>query len=557
MSIINKHRLTLAVGSKMSLKIKTLNSNKVNGKVTSKDSKQQRFSKIMDDFILFSEEFLRIVDNYGDLIPFVLNKEQRDFVCEMDKFNIILKSRQMGFSTVSLALCLWNAIKRPNTSYLIVSLDNKQVSELFGRLKRMNDNLPRNQYTFPETVRDNRDELLLSNGSRIQVAPPHDNLGRGSTYQYVLLSEMAFYQLDQSKLLTSVMQGLAKNPDSKIVIESTANGTANHYYNLFQKSMKRNTNFKAFFYSWISDAHKGQFKSEIKQAVEWYKATNKGSRLAAKELDIEQKRLHESGATLDMLMWRDWKLSTMSIEDFQMEFPSTAVEAFKSTGRNVFDQGKIIDRLNHIPEPIEAEILKKELPEQLHKWIGKGVNIYHLPKQGRYYGGSDTASGSGGDSSSLSILNAEGIEVASFHNNKISVYEFAEFLNYIGKYFGYTYLAIERNSYGLPVIERLWQDHGYQNLYKHKTFDKKGNRKLERGWMTTEVTKAILVTDMKESFEKGLILVNDKETLQQMQMFVEDAKGKMGNKKGSNNHDDLVISLGLAVQAAKSGKWYV
>jgi hypothetical protein len=547
--------------SNMSLKIKKLNSNsnKINGKVTPKDSKQQRFDKIMYDFILFSEEFVRIVDNHGELIPFALNKEQRDFVLNMEKFNIILKSRQIGFSTMSLAICLWNAINRPNTSYLIVSLDNKQVSELFGRLKRMNDNLPRNMYSYlPETVRDNRDELLLSNGSRIQVGVPHENIGRGSTYQYVLLSEMAFYQLDQSKLLTSVMQSMAKNPDSKIVIESTANGTANHYYLLFQKSMKRNTNFKAFFYSWISDAHKTQFKSEIKQAVEWYKSINKGSRLATKDLTTdEEKRLYESGATLDMLMWREWKLSTMSTEDFQTEFPSTAVEAFKSTGRNVFDQGKIIERLNHIPEPIDSEVLKRNIPQQLHKWIGKGLNVYHLPKQGRYYGGSDVASGSGGDSSSLSILNTEGIEVASFHNNKISVYEFAEFLNYIGRYYGYTYLAIERNSYGLPVIERLWEDHNYQNLYKHKTFDKKGNRKLERGWMTSAVTKAILVTDMKESFEKGIININDKDTLQQMQMFVEDTKGKTGNTKGNGNHDDLVISMGLAVQAAKSGKWYV
>lgn len=541
----------------MGLKIKKLDNSKVSNRISTKDNKQKQFDKVMNDFTLFSKEFVKIVDNHGDLIPFALNNEQRDFVMNMGKFNIILKSRQIGFSTMSLAICLFNALIRPNTSYLIVSLDNKQVSELFGRLKRMNDNLPRDKYTFPETVRDNRDELLLSNGSRIQVAVPQENNGRGSTYQYVLLSEMAFYQLDQSKLLTSVMQSMAKNDTSKIVIESTANGTANHYYTLFQKSMKRNTNFKAFFYSWISDAHKTQFKAEIKQAVEWYKSINKGSRLAAKELDNEQKRLYESGATLDMLMWREWKLSTMSLEDFQTEFPSTFVEAFKSTGRNVFDQGKIIDRLNNVPEPIESYILKNELPIELHKWIGKGLSIYHLPKQGRYYGGVDSASGSGGDSSSLSILNAEGIEVASFHNNKISVYEFAEFLNYIGRYYNYTYLAIERNSYGLPVIERLWESHNYQNLYKHKTFDKKGNRKLERGWMTTEVTKAILVTDLKESFEKGLILVNDKETLVQMQMFVEDSNGKTGNRKGANRHDDLVISLGLSIQAQKSGKWYV
>ncbi|MNW56391.1 hypothetical protein D3C74_341030 [compost metagenome] len=64
-----------------------------------------------------------------------------------------------------------------------------------------------------------------------------------------------------------------------------------------------------------------------------------------------------------------------------------------------------------------------------------------------------------------------------------------------------------------------------------------------------------MISDLKENFEKSLILVNDKETLQQMQMFIEDKNGKMGNKAGRSNYDDLVISLGLAIQARKSGKW--
>ncbi|MNW31437.1 Terminase-like family protein [compost metagenome] len=544
----------------MALKIKQ---NEVKGKrkivKSAKDTKLERYNEIMDDFELFCSEFVKIVDNHGELIPFILNKEQSDFVDTMDKFNIILKSRQIGFSTVSLAICLWNAINRPNSSYMIVSLDRKQVSYLFERLKLMSENLPRDKFEFPETVRDNKDELLLSNGSRIQVSPPQQNIGRGGTYQYILLSELAFYEVDQSKLLTSLTQALAKNPDSKIVIESTADGTGNYYYELFDKSFKKLTNYKAYFYSWISDAHKQNFKSEIDQAVEWYKSINKGRKMSTKDLyTSEEKRLYKAGATLPMMCWRQWKLSSMSMEDFQTEFPSTHTEAFKTSGRNVFDQGKILERLNNIPEPIDTETLRKELPETLHKWVGKGLSVYHLPRHGvRYYGGSDVASGSGGDSSSLTLMDKDGVEVASFHNNKISVYEFAEFLNNIGRYYGYAYLAIERNSYGLPVIQRLRENFRYMNLYKHRTFDKKGNKKLELGFLTTEVTKSIMISDLKEHFEKLLILVNDKETLQQMQMFIEDKNGKMGNRSGRSNHDDLVISLGLAIQARKSGKWYV
>lgn len=519
--------------------------------------KKSKFDMVMDDFSLFSKNFVKILDNLGDLISFAFNPEQTEFVKTMGKFNIIAKSRQIGFSTVSLAYCLWNAINRPNSTYMIVSQDNKQVSVLFGRLKLMNDNLPRDKYKFPETVRDNRDELVLSNGSRIQVSPPNINIGRGSTYQYVLLSEFAFYDIDQSKLLTSVTQALAKNPDSKIVIESTSNGTNNHYYELFMKSWKGKTNYKAFFYGWLSAAYKSQFKYEWDISEEWYKSLSKGQRLSAKDLTEEEKRIHDSGGSLRALMWRQWKLSSMSLIDFQTEFPSFPEESFKTSGRNVFDQTKVLERLENVLPPISKDQLKTELPETVLQYLGKGLSVYHLPKRNlKYYGGSDVSAGSGGDSSSLTLMDADGVQVLAFASNKVSVYEFAALLNDIGRFYNYAFLAVEKNSYGLPVIQRLREDHLYMNLYKHKSFDKKGIRKLVLGFLTTEATKATLISDYKESFEKGLILVEDKDTLQQMIIFVEN-NGKMGNVKGKNNHDDLVISHALSVQAMKANKWYV
>ncbi|OMD43022.1 DNA packaging protein [Paenibacillus odorifer] len=519
--------------------------------------KKSKFDLVMEDFTLFSRNFIKIVDNLGDLIPFVFNQEQAEFVKSMGKFNIIAKSRQIGFSTISLSYCIWRALIRPNSSYMIVSQDNKQVSVLFGRLKLMNDNLPRDKYKFPETVRDNRDELVLSNGSRIQVSPPNVNLGRGSTYEFILLSELSFYDLDQSKLLTSVTQALAKNPDSKIVIESTSNGTNNHYYELFMKSWKGKTNYKAFFYGWLSAAYKNQFKYEWDIAEEWYKASNKGQRLSTKDLTEEEKRIHDSGGSLRALMWRQWKLSTMKLIDFQTEFPSFPEESFKTSGRNVFDQGKILERLENVLPPMSKDELKTELPEQLLKYIGKGLNIYHLPRSNvKYYGGSDVASGALGDSSSLSLMDSEGKQVLAFASNKISVYEFAEFLNICGRFYNYAFLAVEKNSYGLPCLQRLREDYHYMNLYKHKTFDQKGNKKFALGWLTSESSKSILISDFKENFEKGIILIEDKDTLQQMTIFVEN-NGKMGNKKGAGLHDDLIISHSLCVQAMKNNKWYV
>ncbi|WP_411347481.1 terminase large subunit domain-containing protein [Paenibacillus sp. WLX2291] len=527
----------------------------------SKSKKKSTFDIVYDDFKLFSKNFIKIVDNKGETVSFVLNKEQSEFIDSMGKFSQVLKSRQIGFSTLSLAYCLWNAVKFPNTSYMIVSLSAESVSSLFNKLKFANDNLPREKYKgkFPDTVRDNRNELVLTNGSRIQVASSEGksgNVGRGGNFQFILLSEFAFYQ-NQQKVLTSIEQSLAKNENSKLVIETTANGM-NFYYDLFMRAWKGNSNYKAYFYNWFADAYKEQFREDHDEAEKWYYAKHK-YRLRENDLDEYEKNLYKNGCNLRFLMWRRWKLSGgMELSDFQQEYPSTPQESFKVSGYNVFNQGKILERLDYALPELSCSDLQCELSEMLLKFVGKkGLSIYHLPKRNmKYYAGVDTASGSNKDNSTIAIFDSEGIQVARFMSNQMSVYKFADFINEIGRFYNYALLCVERNSYGLPVIERLRETYQYMNMYKHKTYDKKGQRKLKLGFLTTDTTKVIMIQDMKEQFEKELIQINDKETLQEMIIFVENANGKMGNKSG-NYHDDLVIATALCIQGMKSNKWYV
>ena len=83
-----------------------------------------------------------------------------------------------------------------------------------------------------------------------------------------------------------------------------------------------------------------------------------------------------------------------------------------------------------------------------------------------------------------------------------------------------------------------------ENSAQEKTIKHKGRR------------APILINDMKEHFECNLILIHSLETLDEMKIF-QDVNGKMGNKKGNNNHDDLVISVAMAIQAMKQNKYYV
>lgn len=518
---------------------------------------REKLEIINNDPELWLRNFVKITTNTGEVVPFVLNEQQRMFVREMERFNIIAKARQIGFSTLSLGLCLWMAMTRPRTNYMIVSYKQESSTSLFDKLKMMYDDLPHDKYKFPKDTQNNRGQMKFDNGSSILLATAGGkDVGRGSTYEYILLSEFAFYE-NQESILLSAEQALAKSKTSRLVIETTSNGF-NTYQKLFMNAWKGNSKYKAFFFPFYSSAYAKQFKDDYEEAERWYKANNKGKRLTKEDLDPEEKVLHEQGATLKQLMWRRWKLLDMSIQQFYQEFPSNPMESFISSGNSVFDQSKIIERLRYIKKPLDYKDIKMKVPDKLAKYIGRSLFIYELPQPDvKYYGGVDTSAGVGSDYSTISIINSEGVQVASFYDNKTPVYEFAKIIDIIGRWYNYAFLAVERNSFGTPILERLRKEYEYMNLYKHKRFNQQtGKRQLYLGWNTDQTSKNIMISDLKEQFELDLILINCQETLEQMQIFVEN-KGKMGNKKGENNHDDCVIAIALAVQARKANKWYV
>jgi hypothetical protein len=518
-------------------------------------TKSQKLQKIMNDFELFAKNFIKIVDNDGNLIPFNLNDQQNDFINHAGRFNFILKPRQLGFTTLSLAYCLWMAVTNPNTNYLIVSYKGESAKDLFQKIKKMNQHLPRDKYNiFPDVVRDNRDELLFSNGSRIvSTTTGTKDLGRGMTLMYILLSEAAFYD-DLKQVLTSVEPSLAKSDKAKLVIETTANGF-NYAQQLYSQAKKGRSKYKAFFYPFFSSAYEKQFKYDIQLAVEWYKQNNKGQRLSVKDLNAEEKQLYDMGCSLNLLMWRIYTLQDKDKNTFYQEFPAFDVQAFISTGVSVFDQTKILERLNHTLPPLTREQLKNELPENLIQYIGRGLEIYHLPQKGkRYFGGVDVAAGSQGDYSTITILDHSGVQVATFCRNDVPVYRFVVIVKSLGKYFNYAFMTVERNGLGTSLLERLRKDTDdpYLNLYRHRHFDAKGGSDYKLGFPSTAMTKSQAITDLKEAFETGLIQINCKDTLTQMQTFSE-----TGNNRIDGHHHDLVISLMLAVIGLKANRYYV
>ena len=303
---------------------------------------QEKLRRIMDDPVLWIETFVKIVDKKQRLVPFKFNPQQKYIMRHKGKFNICLKSRQLGITSVALAYSLYLAITKANTTCMIMSYSLDSVNNIFEKLKQMYADLP--DCVRLETIALNRKELKFVNSSRIIVCTcgSKDN-ARGATLKFVHLSEVAFMNEYLDKQLIAIEQALT--PDGCMILESTANGL-NRFSELWNKVVNGESPlWKPFFFSWVQD--KIMFADEYKE----YKARYKnlyGHYLTEDELDDEETALKNKGANLDQLMWRRLKISNSSKEKFRQEFPSNPIEAFVSSGANIFNAEIIQNRLNSL-----------------------------------------------------------------------------------------------------------------------------------------------------------------------------------------------------------------
>lgn len=493
------------------------------------------------------ETFIKIADKESNIVPFKLTGQQKEFIRNKSKNNIILKSRQLGFSLVVCALSIRQCIVKPYSNCLLMSADQKSATEIFDKLKIMYDNLPK--FLKIKAKANNRSQLKLENGSKITCACEGRTEIIGATNMIVHLSEFSRWANPQ-KQLSSIQKTVVA--DGLCVIESTARGY-NTFSELWFKSKNNENDFNPFFFGWITGRE--LFEKDYLKAVERYKAIY-NKELSDNELDEEELGLLDIGATLDQLMWRRLEIAQDGIDLFHQERPSYDTQAFIATGKNIFSNTKInqvelsLKKNNYIKQ---NKII--DLPILLKKYYGKSFFMWKIPKKSdKYFVGVDASEGVGGDFHVVQIFNQEGIQCAEFFNNKLKPYQMSEIINCIGRYYNKAILTIEKASGGLPILERLREDYKYYNMSKYKTFDEKNRVKYTPGFDTNTKNKGYIINDFIEMFETGQIQINSKRLLDEMKVFEVKDNGSMSAINGF--HDDEVMSCALALFGLKKGIQY-
>ena len=517
------------------------------GRVIEMDVKT-KLIKILSDPVLWTQNFAKIVNKEGKLVPFRFNPQQKELVRGLSKYNIILKSRQLGITSVSCALSLYYALTENNVHCMLISYSFDSCSTIFDKLKQIYESLP--QVIRSEEIANNRTSLKFANGSKITVTTlGSKEVGRGSSLKYVHLSELAFAKQERvSKALLAIEQALL--PNGKIVIESTANGL-NEFYEMWSKAESHESLYKPFFFSWIDD--KLMFAHEYKDFAKRYKKIY-GHSLEADELDSKEQDYYKMGASLEQLMWRRLKIANSDEQQFRQEFPAEPIEAFVTSGNNVFNVEKVakqaIERKN-----AERQINIKDIPEILRPFLKTYFYVYEKPiRSMRYYVGVDSSEGLGMDFSVVTVLDKDGRECAQFRSNQTQAYELAEIVNAIGLYYNRALIVVEKASTGGVILDRLRNTFHYKNLYKHRDYDERGKVVKRIGWKTTNKSKPILINDLVEWFDNDDIFIRSQSTFNEMKVYLYD--GTSTNAR-QGSHDDTIISLALAVQGIKSGINYL
>lgn len=494
----------------------------------------------------YIENYIKIRDKKNNIVPLVFNEPQLKYYNVIKSMYqqrkpiriIILKARQMGFSTETEAVIFKNVVTHHNYNAGIVAHKEDSTANLFNMSKRMLEYLPED--IKPERKKSNAKELVFNNeqgtglDSRMKVMTAGGKgIGRSDTFTALHLSELAFWEGNKKATMTGLLQAVPNTPDSMIIIESTANGYE-YFKEMWDSAVAGENDFYPLFIGW----------NELKE----YSMPYTGFDLTQEEKDLQK----QYNLTLEQLTWRRWCIKnncSNDINQFKQEYPICPEEAFLSTGNCYFNKENIINRINTAPESLVRgkftcyydgiRIRNQKFLEQ----DDGNIKIYEYPqKRVPYVLGGDTA-GEGSDFFTAHVINnITGKQVAVLKQQYNEI-EYVKQVYCLGMFYNCALVGLENNFSTYPTQKLA--ELNYPNQFVRKKEDQYNNKyEKSYGFKTTTITRPYILGQLQEIVHDNIDVIQDKDTLREMLTFIVNDKGRAEAEEGY--HDDLVMALAIA-----------
>jgi hypothetical protein len=488
-------------------------------------------------------------------------------------FFVILKGRQLGITTISLALDLYWHFKN-NGLQGTLTTDTEENKDMFrGTLAAYMDGLPK-EYKIP-LIAHNKNSLSLKNRSRIfyQVAGlrAKGTLGRGKGITFLHGTETSSWGDEEG--LASLLASLAEtNPKRLYIFESTARGF-NMFHDMYATAKKARTQKAIFCGWWRNQFYSSDPKSDVYKVYWDGKLTGE-----EKEWTRDIKKLYNYEINSRQMAWWRWKLAEGIKDDSLMyqEFPPTEDYAFVMTGTSYFSNSRCTDAMK-VAKKMDCEnyrylmganfqdlnvMRSTERLSTLKVWEEPVDTAYYVIGADPAYGSSDWA-----DRFCIQVFRcySDGLEqVAEFATAEMNTYQFAWAIAHIAGAYKNSTLNLEVNGPGQAVINEmrnlkrqasamgnqmghnLMDVLGSMQNYIWRRNDTMGGLSNSLGWLTTSSSKERMLSYMKDYFERGMMDIYSLDTIDEMKTIVREG----GTIEASGrNKDDRVIACALACAA--------
>ncbi|WP_419207592.1 terminase [Photobacterium leiognathi subsp. mandapamensis] len=502
----------------------------------------------------------KVENEDGELVTFKLRPAQALLFKQMAHKNIILKARQLGFSTAIDIYELDEALFNSNIKCGIIAQDQNAAGEIFRtKIEIPYDNLPAwLKAEFPiESRRSgaNGGYILFKNGSSIQCATSF----RSGTVQRLHISEhgkiCAKCPQKAKEVKTGTLNAIHQN--AICFIESTAEGVGGDFHAMSMRALDLHNSGSAL--------SKQDYKFHF---FAWFQDPKYAAALPASGLQLS-KHHQEYFAAVEAAMnvtlsdeQKQWYINKEieQGEEIKQEFPSTPQEAFLTSGRRVFDAIKVMQAEAQAAKPLiiydiepltgkrtKAQSMRDADNEALQRNLLNMLLVWELPDSDDEYAiGVDIAEGlEHNDRSSFDVVKKSTGEQVAHWFGHLDTELFASLVRHVGLMYNTAFVGPERNNHGHAFLQKFREIYPVRRIYQEQYLDRDNDNDTPKlGWLTTKQSKPIIIEGLKELLRTQSSGIRWIGTISELNSYVYDSKGAMNAQAGC--FDDQLISYAIA-----------
>ena len=208
---------------------------------------RQEYIKCAKDPIHFMKKYCYIQHPQRGRISFSLYPFQEKVLglFKENPYSVILKSRQLGISTLTAGYSLWMMIFHKDKNILCIATKQDTAKNMVTKVKFMYENLP--SWLKVDATENNKLTLRLNNGSQIKATSASSDAGRSEAVSLLLIDEAAFID-NIGEIWASAQQTLATG--GGCITLSTPYGTGNWFHQTWTRAESSENEFLPIKLPW-------------------------------------------------------------------------------------------------------------------------------------------------------------------------------------------------------------------------------------------------------------------------------------------------------------------